>query len=195
MTPNNGRQKGFATLLALGAMLVLVVVSCSKWVDPKPIDLGLTNPYCNDPNAVNYNWGFPGKPDNTVCFYPTDVFKGKYVFIDSIYSESGSTAGNFLYAKIDTLYFIAISQTKLVATGFCGPTDSMHLTAVTFTASVDTLAGDSLTATQGQITFCRTTDTVNGSIFYNRNDSLLHVNFQVTSDTGISQHIGKARKQ
>src|SRR5579872_3418748 len=69
-------------------MLTEGVCSCSKYKDTKATaDPRLTNPYCNDTNAVNYNWGFPGKPDSTVCFYPTDVFKGIYTFNDSIFLQ------------------------------------------------------------------------------------------------------------
>ena len=185
-------------VLRLGLLTLVVcaiVFSCKKWTDPKPYtDPKLTNPYCNDPNAVNYNWGFPGKPDNTVCFYPTDEFKGTYVFTDSIYSLSGSTDGNFLYALIDTLRIYARSDTTMAGYGFCIPGDSLRLTArvLTFTATIDSLVGDSLTTTRGQI-FCRMPDTVGGTIFFSRVDSMLHINFQVTSDTGLSSHVGVAK--
>ena len=174
---------------------VLYLPSCKKWTDPKGYtDPRLTNPYCNDPNAVNYNWGFPGKPDNSICFYPTDEFKGNWVFIDSIYSMSGATDGNFLYAIIDTLHIYARSDTTMTIYGFCSVGDSLkfHARGLSFTATIDTLVGDSLTTTMGQI-FCRLVDTVNGSIFYSRADSMLHVNFTVTSDTGLSSHVGKGK--
>ncbi len=192
------RFKIIPLFVLLGFILIAGLTglhSCKKWVDPKAVtDPRLTNPYCNDPNAVNYNWGFPGKPDNTICFYPTDEFKGQYVFIDSVYSMSGSTDGNFLYAIIDTLHIYARSDTTMVIYGFCNPYDSMRLHArgLTFTATVDTTVGDSLTTTQGQL-FCRIQDTVNGTIFYSRADSMLHINFTVTSDTGLSAHIGKGK--
>jgi len=175
-------------------LLTCLSLSCNKWVDPKPVtDPRLTNPYCNDPTAVNYNWGFPGKPDNTVCFYPTDMFAGRFLFIDSIYSESGLNFGNFLYALTDTLSVTTLSHTKMTIAGFCSTGSIMKLTALTFTATVDTTVGDTLTTTQGQL-LCRTKDTVYGTIFYSRTDSLLHINFQVMSDTGLSSHVGKARK-
>ena len=192
MLHNNRINAGIGLLIALFTVAISIFISCNKWVDPKPVnDPRLTNPYCNDPAAVNYNWGFPGKPDNTICFYPTDDFKGRYVYYDSIYSESGSTAGNFLYAQTDTLNIYALSHTKLIIIGFCG-TDTLKMTAVTFTASVDTVVGDTLTATQGQL-LCSSNDTVNGTIFYSRIDSQLHVNLQVVSDTWQYSHIGKAK--
>ena len=178
--------------ISLGSFLFS---SCLKWHDPKPYtDPKLSNPYCNDPNAVNYNWGFPGRADDSICFYPADLFKGRFLFTDSIYSEVGLTDGNFLYALTDTLYFTALSQTKLAVTGFCGSKeDSFHLTALSFNATIDTLAGDSLTTFQGQVPFCRILDTVNGTLFYSRIDSQIHISFQIKSDTGLSSHVGKAR--
>ena len=188
-------MRSFTLILIAGFSLFAgIFYSCNKWVDPKPInDPRLINPYCNDPNAVNYNWGFPGKPDNTICYYPSDLFKGKFVFQDSVYSQSGSTFGLFLWAKTDTLSFYALSQTKIIASGICGITDSFKLTAYTFTATMDTLVGDTLTSARGQI-MCRVQDTVSGTLFYNRTDSLIHISLQVINDTGISTHVGVARK-
>jgi hypothetical protein len=168
---------------------------CNKWTDPKPVtDPRLTNPYCNDPTAVNYNWGFPGKPDNTICFYPTDLFKGNFVFNDLVFSLSGSNAGLFIDSLTDTLHVYALSQTKLVITGFCKFADTIHLTASGFVATVDTLIGDTLTA-RGQFMFCRMQDTVSGTITYSRADSLLHIALTVVSDTGSTTHSGKAKRQ
>lgn len=179
--------------LTLVVLAVASFVACNKWKDPAPVnDPRLTNPYCNDPGAVNYNWGFPGKPDNSICFYPTDLFKGTYLFIDSVYQSS---TGYFLYEDSITLNFYPIdgSHTRLAVIGFCG-TDSLLLTAGvgSFTASVDTTLGDSLTY-RGQ-RWCRILDTVNGTILNSRIDTLLHVNLQIISDTGITTHVGKARK-
>ena len=169
-----------------------VFYSCKKWVDPPATnDPRLTNPYCNDPNAVNYNWGFPGKPDNSLCYYPTDLFKGTYQFVDSVYIASTSL---FIYTKTETLQVYARSQTKLSIFGFCDAGDSLLLHATNnYIATVDSLIGDTLTI-RGQY-LCRIQDTINGTITYSRIDSLLHVNLQVVSDTGqTTLHIGKARK-
>ena len=174
--------------VALGCCIFL---SCAKWKDPKPINLGLTNPYCNDPAAVNYNWGFPGKPDNTVCFYPTDLFKGSYMFHDSVYKDT-------LFIRYDSfiMTITALSQTKISVAGFCSNGNQITLTAgPTYIATVDTTEGDSLTINLGQ-KLCRIQDTVSGTISKDRIDStLLHVSLQVVSDTGISTHFGSARKQ
>ncbi len=189
-------KKAGKIILLFSIILIIfnVIQSCNKWTDPKPTtDPRLTNPYCNDPNAVNYNWGFPGKPDNTICYYPVDLFKGRYSFIDSVYLQSN---GYFIFAKTDTLtiYSLPPSLTKLAVLGFCSAYDSLKLTAnASFIASIDSLVGDSIT-TRGQLMMCRLQDTINGTITFGRSDSLLHISFQVISDTGITNHVGIGRK-
>src|SRR5262245_8926779 len=77
------------SLFLLGGMsFVLLLASCEKWEDtPGKSDPRLERKYCNDPEAVNYNRDFPGTADNSVCYYPSDAFSGRYSFIDSIYDE------------------------------------------------------------------------------------------------------------
>ncbi len=174
-------------ILAIGAC---TIGACKKWKDPAPTtDPRLTNPYCNDPNAVNYNWGFPGKPDNSICFYPTDLFKGYYKFIDSVHLTSSNI---FIRADSGYLNIAALSQYKIAVIGFCGG-DSLKLTAVGYTASIDSLLGDTTTTARGQ-RLCRLQDTASGTITDNRIDSLLHITFQVISDTGRTTHYATAKK-
>jgi hypothetical protein len=173
---------------------VSLILSCAKYKDSKAVtDPRLTNPYCNDPTAVNYNWGFPGKPDNTVCFYPTDVFKGVYLYHDSVFLPPPS--GIFIHADSLVLYIHRLSNTKISILGFCSNGDSLLLTASPlYVASIDTTEGDSVT-NWGQ-RFCSAGDTVNGTVTKDRiNDSLMYFSFQVASDTGIvTTHIGSARR-
>ena len=186
-------MKYVISILTAIACTTLLFISCAKWKDPAPYtDPRLTNPYCNDPNAVNYNWGFPGKPDNTVCFYPTDLFVGTYIFTDSVYRTSDLSL--FLSTVTETLYVSRLSQTQIAVTGFCANGNSIHLTAdKSYNATVDTTVGDTLTA-RGQ-TLCRIVDTVSGAISKDRIvDSLLHISFIVVSDTGSTTHIGSAKK-
>lgn len=167
------------------------MLSCAKWKDKPAQDPHLTQAYCNDPDAVNYNWGFPGKPDNTVCFYPTDVFAGTYLFRDSIYQDT-------LFVGYDSfmLYITAQSHTKISVSGFCTNGNQVRLTAgLTYVATVDTTEGDSTTINHGQM-MCRIQDTVTGTFTKDRVDSsLLHISLQVFSDTGVATHYGSARKQ
>ena len=176
-------------LLAVGSSIFF---SCAKWKDPKAVtDPRLTNPYCNDPLAVNYNWGFPGKPDNTICFFPTDLFDGTYFFRDSIYRDT-----LFIRADSFTLTMSALSHTKITVAGFCVNGNKITLTAgPTYVAIVDTTEGDTTTINHGQM-LCRIQDTISGTISKDRVDStLLHITLQVASDTGMTMHYGNARKQ
>lgn len=172
-----------------------VFLSCKKYKDPAPTtDPRLTRPYCNDPEAVNYNWDFPGKVDNSVCFYPTDKFTGVYMWYDTV---TKAADGLFLGADSILLTFISSSHSKTTVGGFCvGGGKSLQMTVNrTLVASVDTLVGDSLTTNQGQI-FCRQVDTVFGTITRDPLDAtLLHMALTVASDTGITIHGGSARKK
>jgi hypothetical protein len=185
-------MKQLLIILTIASVVTFGLIACKKWKDPAPTtDPRLTKPYCNDPEAVNYNWGFPGKPDNTLCFYPKDLFVGNYLFVDSVYIPA---RGLFIYSDSIVLHIYSTpgSNSKINVIGFCGG-DTLKLTAgQSFIATVDTLIGDSLTY-RGQY-WCRKVDTVSGTIFDSRIDTLLHINLQIVSDTGITTHIGKAKK-
>ncbi len=170
--------------------VAVLVFSCAKYKDPAPRNLGLTNPYCNDPAAVNYNWGFPGKPDNTVCLYPCDFFRGIYTYYDSVYRDT-----LFLYADSFTMTIDTLSHTKISVLGFCNGGNRFTATASpTYTATVDTTVGDSTVLHLGQL-LCRPNDTLTGTITRDLIDSnLFRVNLQIVSDTGISIHVGSARR-
>lgn len=174
-------------LLAIGTGMFF---SCAKYKSPKAYtDPRLTNHYCNDPLGVNYNWNFPGVPDNTVCFYPTDVFAGRYLFHDSVFLQAGYL---FIYADSFILTIKKVSNSQMSVFGMCINGDSLLMTATpTFTAYVDTTEGDTVT-NYGQM-FCSARDTINGTITQNRIDSVLTINFMVASDTGvITLHTGSA---
>jgi len=184
-------------LLAVGAVFVL---SCIKYKDTKATpDPRLTNPYCNDPTAVNYNWGFPGTPDNSVCFYPTDVFNGTWEYHDSVFVQP---SGLFIYADSFVMTITKLSKTEMAVSGFCSNGGVLKLTAgLLFIATVDTTVGDSLlnatvNADEGQY-FCTSADTVNG--YFKKDiisDSIMSIVLTVNSDTGvISTHIGTAYKK
>ncbi len=186
-------------------VFVFALSSCERWKDKPAVNLGLTNLYCNDPNAVNYNWNFPGKPDNTVCFYPSDLFAGvDSFFIDSIFQQDLS------YTKRDSfmLSLVKLTNTSLLMSGFCDSNRSLSWTltaAKTYLASVDTvlggigpafcrgrdsIMGDTLTGTISRDMYVLTDTHDTGSA---RVDTfLLHINFTVNSDTGITLHRGTA---
>jgi hypothetical protein len=170
-----------------------ILFSCEKYHDPAPQTIIYPHGqvYCNDPTAVNYNWGFPGNIDNTICFFPTDVFKGNYLYRDSVYRD------DTLFIRADSFYltFAPISHQKMTVSGFCSNGNKLTLTAgLTYVATIDTLEGDSLTINYGQV-MCRSQDTVAGSITRDLIDSaLVHISFVVASDTGVTTHYGSARK-
>ena len=170
----------------------LGVYSCKKYEDkPAVQDPRLSNKYCNDPSAVNYNWNFPGTPDNSVCFYPTDVFAGVYELHDSIFLKA---SGLYVFADTVTLTIQRNDKTKMAVYGFCSGGESLAMTAnLLFSASIDTTVGDSITF-RGQ-RFCSAGDTVNWTLTKDRiNDSIIYLNLVVSSDTGvITNHIGTAR--
>lgn len=183
-------MKRFSFFLILAFLALVAIVSCQKWKDSKPFtDPRLTNPYCNDPNAVNYNWGFPGRPDDSICFYPTDVYVGKYLFIDSVLHSDNS----FFYSDSIMLNFYALSQTKMAILGFCSSGDSVKLTVDrSMNAVIDTtIAGF------GQA-FCGSIDTVSGTIqrvITDTTNKTFTLNFTVVSDTTVNFHTGTLRKQ
>ena len=91
---------------------------------------------------------------------------------------------------IDTL-----SHTKISVLGFCHNGNGFTATASpTYTATVDTTVGDSTVLHLGQ-KLCRPLDTLTGTITRDLIDSnLFRVNLQIASDTGISIHVGSARR-
>lgn len=181
-------------IVVYAAFCGAVFLSCKKYQDPAPVnDPRLTRPYCNDPAAVNYNWDFPGKPDNSVCFYPTDKFAGQYIVMDTIVRASDAL---FLRADSFEINISKQSYTKVIVTGFCQPGGSLSMTvSKTLIAATDTTVGDSTTANVGEL-FCRQADTVFGTLIRDPLDQkLLKVSFTVVSDTGTTFIYGSARKK
>lgn len=176
----------------------VAIAACQKYTDtPGVDDPRLHNRfYCNTPDAVNYNWDFPGTPDSTKCVFPSDVFKGHYYYVDSIYNADGSSL-----LKQDTLQFDiqALNRTHISLTGFCGSGNgaTIALTATrTFRAQVDTVAA----IVKGQL-LCRPLDTLSGYFIASQDSTSgilarrLKFSFTVLSDTGSTEHRGTAIKQ
>src|SRR5690606_36427140 len=114
-------QTNFWKVLILIVSSVLLMVACEKYKDPPPTeDDRLTNPYCNDPRAINYNHGFPGKPDNSVCIFPVDLFVGNWIFTDTVYAADET----ILFTDTVNLQMATIQSddtySKLEVTGWCG---------------------------------------------------------------------------
>ena len=150
----------------------VVLASCKKVADtPAEEYEGQNNPYCNDPEAINYNHSFPGTPNNAICIYPTDPFTGTYALDDTIYTADFAS----FYTVRDTITVYSLSKTSMAIVGFCGPYDSLKLTAGRYyRASLDS------TTTLGQF-LCNSRDTISGTL---RSDSIgLKVDFVLLSDT------------
>lgn len=138
--------------------------------------------YCNDPAAINYNYEFPGTADNTTCIYPTDVFVGKYALLDSIYTSDFAS----FYVVTDTVDIYAMSKTRMAMVGYCGPFDSIKLTAGRYyKATIDS------TITNGQ-PLCNIKDTISGTFAVDATERVRLSFTQVGDTAGIKYHRGTA---
>ncbi|WP_157977153.1 hypothetical protein [Taibaiella helva] len=183
------KVKGTLLLLLMG--MAAVLYACSKYKDPPPAvpnDELKNRKYCNDPLAVNFNWGFPGTPDSTICIYPVDSFLGSWALTDTAFLPDGTikstqTRNLVFTATEDTL------KTHLSATGWCGNTFPFFATANKYRrAVIDTL----LEGSPGQH-ICNNTDTLSGSLLLG-NDTM-HIDFAITDAEGTLYHKGTAIRQ
>jgi hypothetical protein len=164
------------------------ILGCTKWTDTQnAIDPRLTQKYCNDPFAVNYNWGFPGMPDNSTCVFPSDVYVGTYVFHDSIYSIAN--------VLVDTnqvvLRVYKMKVDKVAILGFKNLSDSIFVSVLkNGNGSIDSLHN-----LPGQV-LLSSLDTINGTCFKYITDTLrLKINWKTNTNMGIYFHKGSAIKQ
>ena len=165
--------------------LPLALCACKDYPDvPAKPDGRLDRPYCNDPEAVNFNRNFPGYEDNNVCYYPADAFEGDFTFDDSIYDG----AQKFIRAQKLQFSIAAEDKLRFRLSGFC-PGGS---TAIAFTANRSLRADADTTAEKGQI-LCRQADTVSGYLSMAVFDSSrIRFFLTVISDTGTVYHQGTA---
>ncbi|HEY9177495.1 MAG TPA: hypothetical protein VIN07_07390 [Flavipsychrobacter sp.] len=188
------RQKGNTYTKTIITIAVLAFFyACTK---SEPFDTAseaqFADKYCNDPVAINYNHGFPGTADNTVCVYPTDVFKGTFLLKDSIYDADFN-----LDTVLDYMVsFHTVSLTRVKLSGFCPSGDTVRLTADRYyRAAVDSTMLPDSSLTEGHV-FCRTVDTISGTITkFSGDTDRIRINFIIASDTGINYHIGTGIKK
>ncbi len=175
--------------ITLIVIALIAFAGCKKYTDEAGphTDPRFEKRYCNVPEAVNYNWDFPGTPDVTdaVCRYPSDIFKGNFLFTDSIYNAANA----FIRQEVKNIHITAGSHTQITISGFCASA------SLPFTANRHLHADADTTITNGQ-PLCRDIDTLTGYIFRAVDDSA-HIQFawQVKSDTGVFFHRGTAVKQ
>jgi hypothetical protein len=178
-----------SNIFILIVITLVVLAGCKKYADQPGArtDPRFDRLYCNVPEAVNYNWNFPGTPDSTgtVCFYPSDVFRGSFLYTDSIYNGLNV----FVRQETKTLSIVALTRTDIGILGFC-PALSLP-----FTANRNLRADADSTMPTGQL-LCRNKDTLSGYI-YRVIDDTMHIQFalRVSSDTGVYFHRGSALKQ
>src|SRR5690554_1322158 len=75
-------------LSALFLAIAFFFASCEKYEDKANKDWDGDEFYCNDPEAVNYNWGFPGEINDSLCIYPTELFVGDWIMIDTVFNDT-----------------------------------------------------------------------------------------------------------
>jgi hypothetical protein len=180
------------TGITLSALSVVVLFACKKYKDPPATggDDRLTNKYCNDSRAVNYNWGFPGKPDNTICIYPVDSFLGSWLFTDSVFLPDGSLQT----VQTKTLSFTATEDTVMThmsVVGWCGNIPFFVNANKYRLAYVDTLEE----GVGGQL-LCATLDTLSGT--FNKNTGFVNtmkIDLTIINASGTTFHRGEAVKQ
>lgn len=180
--------KSFLLLTGCGIMFI---AACRKYKDPPPAgDPGLTNHYCNDPGAINYNRGFPGIPDSSVCIYPVDSFLGTWTITDSVY-RSDLSLDTFEDRVLSFMSTEDTSLTHLAIQGWCaGP--SLLATASKYQrAELDSMSEN----VAGQL-LCTSTDTISGYFHFGlaTNDTLLF-QLQVNSASGLHIHKGWGIRQ
>ena len=179
--------------LLIAALAAMVLFACTKYKDPPPAgpDDRLKDRYCNDSKAVNYNWGFPGIPDNSVCIYAVDSFIGTWIFRDTVLLPNNEIAEII----VKNLTFTSTEdtvKTHLAVTGWCSNSTPFYITANKYgRAIVDSLA----TGVPGQL-LCTSTDTLNG-YFHKRQygRDTMKIELTVTNATGTRYHRGVAIKQ
>lgn len=184
-------------ILAAGGVLAF---GCTKQEEPgKTTDERLGRPYCNDPEAVNYNWDFPGTPNNSVCFYPDEMFKGSYRVFDTTY-DADFNADTTSYKNF-VISLDAVTRSKMTLSGYilnsACTLNGLSITATRFyRASVDSafLPPPDSMYLNGTVVCGK--DTLSGNLSKKNKDSdTIHINFMVAVDSGLLFHRGIAIRQ
>ncbi len=100
---------------------IFAFASCTKGEDTASPDISdlLTNRYCNNPNAVNYNWNFPGIEDNATCFFSYYFYEGDWIFIDTIRRSDSSIVGVETYYLNFEKIIPDTSESLMAMSGWC----------------------------------------------------------------------------
>lgn len=79
------KNRLFSFLLILPAFLLLN--ACEKYEDLPKGDYDADGYYCNDARAINYNVGFPGIANDSICVFPVEPFEGNWTMIDTLLDD------------------------------------------------------------------------------------------------------------
>ncbi len=136
--------------ILLLSLSVLSLDSCRKYSDPAPIEDNRldSNKYCNNPDAVNYNWGFPGQPSEDICIFPSDVFAGAYTLIDSAFTSSDTFIQESIYTNTQ---MIPLAHNYVSLTNYCS--DSLTILLSTYLEVFSDTADDNVYTICGADTF------------------------------------------
>jgi len=180
-------------ILFIGLFISVLSVSCNKSGDKKGQDISdqLNSRYCNIPTAVNYNWGFPGIADNSICVFGTDFFVGNWMFVDTVRTSDSMSL------VIDTLYwqFSVVSNDStnslLDVKGWCNNNETFRIITDKYYSAITDTAFNSL----GYQILCNANDTLFGTVKKDVFDTTkLIINLTNYSANGVSYHKGLASK-
>lgn len=181
-------------------LVSMVLAACQKTEEPpKKYDDRLEKRYCNDPDAINYNWDFPGTPDNSICFFPDEIFNGTYKLTDSLFDGGfrfDTTSGRTFEITITSVDKVHMTVSGLVINSVCTLNNIKITGDRYYKASVDSTFSPPPDSTflNGFVIPC-SPDTISGFFAKDPDDiSRLRVNFTIFGDTGIYFRRGTAIK-
>lgn len=156
-------------ILTLGLIAMVLISSCEKYEDSSQNDWKVdeNQEYCNHPDAVNYNWGFPGVINDSICIFPNEVFEGQWYLTDTLFNDTlGVEAIRERFIDIQWVPEDSIEY-KLRLSGWCDNEHELYLDANRFLlASVI----DELEDYPGQWD-CDLTSSISGTIRKNNFDA------------------------
>lgn len=167
-------------------LFLFILASCHPYEDPDAFtDPRIKDPYCNDPSAVNYNWNFPGVPDNSTCIYPGDVFAGSYLLMDTVLDENLEVH----YTRSFPIAVSKIDSIRFKISGYCAGVELHAHTNRYLKFTLDSLVED------GQALCDQDTITGGGEKLSFFDSTGFYMDYEIYADTGMTRHHAKAVKQ
>lgn len=150
-------------------VFMLGFISCDRYEDKtlQDWDDQDNSYYCNQADAINYNWGFPGLINDSICIFPNEVFEGTWYLTDTIFNDTlGIEQIQERWVTIDWVADDTISY-KLKMMGFCEEDQPLYFDANRFMLANIV---DDLEDTNGQL-YCDLTSSISGNIRKDNIDS------------------------